>query len=233
MSTAELPPTAYVPVGSEFEEGRPLGNRSRFNGERSARRGWWWQSGPLDSCCFCFSLRTGVGILSAVDFLAAAWALYFVYLLKWMNTMLEANKDVVLHEPQCMKMSGAEAARCNEYIEQLVQDGFALAAIMSYGAAAFFLAAGTTGLWAVVSCNLRPATLHVWTWLSAAIVRLLLLSMLGWVLGWKSLLIPLVDIYHFKVVRSYRQVLARGGYRAPSPGSTQNEGPRLELSSFP
>lgn len=40
----------------------------------------------------------------------------------------------VLHEPQCMKMSGAEAARCNEYIEQLVQDGFALAAIMSYGA---------------------------------------------------------------------------------------------------
>lgn len=44
-----IPPTAYVPVGSEFEQGQPLGNRVRFNGEGGVRKEWWWQAGPVDS----------------------------------------------------------------------------------------------------------------------------------------------------------------------------------------
>lgn len=61
--------------------------------------------------------------------------------------------------------------------------------------AALFLAAGTTGLWAVSTSNLRPATFYVWAWLSATVFRMLLVFMLGWT----SLLILLLNIYHFKV----------------------------------
>ncbi|CAM9517796.1 unnamed protein product [Ectocarpus sp. 12 AP-2014] len=47
-------------VYRQVEQEEPI-DEARFNGEGGVRRQWWWQPGPVDSCCFCCSLRAGEG----------------------------------------------------------------------------------------------------------------------------------------------------------------------------
>ncbi|CAN0102972.1 unnamed protein product [Ectocarpus sp. 6 AP-2014] len=65
----------YVPVGGEFDEGRPVAlplHRQRdargvVPPSRGRRREWWWQPGPVDTVGFCWDLDMGMGLLAAVD----------------------------------------------------------------------------------------------------------------------------------------------------------------------
>ncbi|CAM9773812.1 unnamed protein product [Ectocarpus sp. 12 AP-2014] len=66
---------AYVPVGGEFVEGRPVAlplHRQRdargvVPPSRGRRKEWWWQPGPVDTVGFCWDLDMGVGITAAFD----------------------------------------------------------------------------------------------------------------------------------------------------------------------
>lgn len=49
----------YRPVGGEAELALgPSTSKEECQGDTATR--WWWQRGPMNRCCLCFSLRTGL-----------------------------------------------------------------------------------------------------------------------------------------------------------------------------
>eukprot|EP00903_Cladosiphon_okamuranus_P017604 g16215.t1 len=47
--------------------------------------GWWWQPGPLTNCCGCFSIRTGVYLLSLWNMV---WGVAYIKVEQWSIPLL-------------------------------------------------------------------------------------------------------------------------------------------------
>ncbi|CAM9249263.1 unnamed protein product [Ectocarpus sp. 12 AP-2014] len=156
-------------VYRQVEQGEPI-DEARFNGEGGVRRQWWWQPGPVDSCCFCCSLRAGVGILAASDlFYNGIWAAFYSKgdvekILQTSIAILQSVydkdcKDAPVQTEDCLQLShNIEQAEFNlELFDNLP--------VIVYVEAVIAMLAGAVGLFAVFKSNALSAKIYLWTWL--------------------------------------------------------------------
>eukprot|EP00752_Nemacystus_decipiens_P002295 g2172.t1 len=172
-----IPPTAYVPVGSEFQDGRPLGNRVRFNGEGGIRKEWWWQAGPVDSCCCCCTLPAGVAVLAAMSFLGGFSS--FVTMCTRAGTTFYQEQAAML-EKQYVDV--CEGVNQQSPICPLLATNAVNAEMLNEMTVLFFAqallgtVAGAVGIWAVVTHNARGAKLFLWSSLPQFSVDLVVIA---------------------------------------------------------
>ncbi|CAM9620054.1 unnamed protein product [Ectocarpus sp. 13 AM-2016] len=234
MATASLPPTAYVPVGSEFDGGRPLGQRVRFNGVGGVRKDWWWQPGPVDSCCCCFSLAAGVAVLAAFDVIVlGAMRLYYLsfvtgdaglkqLLAGFEKKYAEECEDVAEASPDCLAQASIilSLTKTNDLYVPAVLEGV-IAAIF-----------GFVGLRAVFAHDALAARAYLWSWPPRIVLILVELVMqrirfehydMGFL--WKFTVVwniprALILAYCLKVVWSYWVVVRRNNRAAATAADT-------------
>ncbi|CAM9881463.1 unnamed protein product [Ectocarpus sp. 4 AP-2014] len=145
-------------------------DEARFNGEGGVRRQWWWQPGPVDSCCFCCSLRAGVGILAANDlFQRGIYTAFFSRgdvekVLPTAIAILQSAydkdcKDAPVQTEDCLQLS--------HKIEQMEfnLELFDNLPVIVYVEAVMSMLAGAVGLFAVFKSNALSAKIYLWTWL--------------------------------------------------------------------
>ncbi|CAM9824748.1 unnamed protein product [Scytosiphon promiscuus] len=171
MATTNLPPTAYVPVGSEFEQGRPLGSRVRFNGEGGVRRAWWWEAGPVDSCCFCCSLAAGVTMLVLMDVVLGIFAFYSLTAEnEERDGMIVHLKDKYAQECEGVEEPPPDCATVSADLLQLTttEDFYILMLLQGIISLLF----GLIGLWSVITHNAFAAKVYLWSWPLRFLLRL-------------------------------------------------------------
>ncbi|CAN0373718.1 unnamed protein product, partial [Ectocarpus fasciculatus] len=143
-------------------EQEETGDGARFNGEGGVRRLWWWQAGPVDSCCFCCSLRAGVGILAALDlFYTGIWK--FFYLKEDMEKLLQtsiAQLQSIYHK-KC-DSTVVDTEYCQQLRHQMEQMEFNVELFdnlptIVYVQAVIDMFAGAVGLYAVFKSNALAA----------------------------------------------------------------------------
>ncbi|CAM9986782.1 unnamed protein product, partial [Ectocarpus sp. 8 AP-2014] len=163
-------------VYRQVEQAEPV-DEARFNGEGGVRRQWWWQPGPVDSCCFCCSLRAGVGILAAKDlFYNGIWAAFYSRsdvekMLRTAIAILQSAydkdcKDAPVQTVDCLQLShNIEQA---EFQVELLDN----LPVIVYVEAVIAMLAGAVGLFAVFKSNALSAKIYLWTWLPKFFVGL-------------------------------------------------------------
>ncbi|CAM9670009.1 unnamed protein product [Pylaiella littoralis] len=249
MDSRMSPPqmTHYRSVQNRAVEGEPVTTvHVVFNGGDPARTGCWWEPGPVDTCCCCFPLRTGVGILATLDVLAfGEWASYYSWnaLKKAAEWLLETNEKIYAEncgegtrpdsEVECKQL--AEAIEQNQEAVDHLSDPTIYVVI--YVLVALSMASGALGLLGVFGSHAKAARFYMWTWLPrffagvvvalafGATINDMTLLFRGWRLFW--------FIYFLKVVWSYQEVLKTRVIRASSLETAQGAAVNVEPTSVP
>ncbi|CAM9126125.1 unnamed protein product, partial [Ectocarpus sp. 6 AP-2014] len=149
----------------------------RFNGVGGVRKDWWWQPGPVDSCCFCCSLRAGVGILAANDlFLNGIWSTFYSrsHMEKMLHAAIEILQSVYDEDCKDAPVQTEDCLRLSHNIEQaeFQVELFDNLPVIVYVEAVIAMLAGAVGLFAVFKSNALSAKIYLWTWLPKFFVGL-------------------------------------------------------------
>eukprot|EP00903_Cladosiphon_okamuranus_P017608 g16219.t1 len=208
-------------------------SRGRFNGEGGVRKEWWWEAGPVDSCCFCCSLRAGVAILATTDLLyKGIYATFYVtQQVEGINALLGQLEPVYDLVCTGARKDTPDCKQVEENIEMLKGE----IQLFDHLPAAFYIQggiaiiAGITGLYAVFNSHALAAKVYMWTWLP----RFLAMVVTEWIIYAKmskigleqnpaitlvSELINLAFIVYFvKVLWSYQKRLHGSSAESSDP----------------
>lgn len=149
----------------------PEGESSgRLIGDGGVRKEWWWKAGPVDSCCFCFSLRAGVTILATIDLLyfGIFATFYLPQQMEYAAHVTIARNDA-LYAKDCTG-GNALSQDCQDIKSQnaLMENEMQLAEHLPaayYIDGGIAIIAGIAGLLAVFNANALAAKVYMWTWL--------------------------------------------------------------------
>ncbi|CAM9354776.1 unnamed protein product [Ascophyllum nodosum] len=236
----------YLPVsGDDVTRGAPSDGMDHIITVGGQRK-WWWQSGPVDSCCFCFPLEVGIVILAGMDVAASSFLLWMFELVKDMMNTAATNLELIMerekYENSCSGDSPTMTENECQLLEQqlkFLQSGlnvyqhppaiFYVYEYIMYIILLVGLAGGVAGLVAGCGSNTLAAKLFFWSCLPGLFLRTASLtvwfvtgqigsiSIVFWVL---NAVYYFFAIYFAKVSWSYYAVLkARDVNTSPGVGS--------------
>eukprot|EP00752_Nemacystus_decipiens_P002296 g2173.t1 len=215
-------------------QGEPLERSGRFNGEGGVRKEWWWEAGPVDSCCFCCSLRAGVAILATIDLLYKGVWTTFYETQQMENTAANALSQLEpLYEQRCTgAMAQTDDCLQAAHMIELLKDEIQ---IFDHLPAAFYvqggiaIIAGIAGLLAVFNADALAAKVYLWTWLPRFVAMVVtewclyakmkevgLNPNLAFNIFWQ-IVECLFVVYFVKVLWSYQNRLIDGSSESSSP----------------
>ncbi|CAB1104655.1 unnamed protein product [Ectocarpus sp. CCAP 1310/34] len=129
------------------------------------------------TCCFCCSLRAGVGILAANDLLhTGIWTAFYArgYVEKMLQTAIAIVQS--LYDMDC-KDAPVQTEDCLKRSHEIEQMEFQVELfenlpVIVYVEAVIAMIAGAVGLFAVFKSNALSAKIYLWTWLPRFFVGL-------------------------------------------------------------
>ncbi|CAM9354693.1 unnamed protein product [Ascophyllum nodosum] len=164
----------YVPVsGDDVTRGAPSDGMDYII-TVDERRKWWWEGGPVDSCCLCFTLEVGIVIMAGLRVAANCFALLMHELDKKTigeRLVIEQTKYIYGCTGDSPTLSKSDC----HFLEQDINFGQNFLSSDNHASAIAYdlvyigllgLAGGVVGLWAGCGRSTMAAKLFFWSMLA-------------------------------------------------------------------